>query len=208
MDKRTLALAGATVLCAGGVAFAATASASTGGAGPAPAPSSSDGSPKAPAAPDVPRVLHSESVAQDPDTGRLTTRDVQSGKVVSASGSTLTVRSADGTQWTWTLAKDTRIATEKSGRAAAKDVGTGDSVTVTGTRDGDTRTARTVSDPPRALAGDVRKKLRKRLGRELGSKDLDAKDLKELRKEFRKHFGDLPHVRDLPGGQDGARSSV
>ncbi|GHJ35330.1 hypothetical protein [Streptomyces sp. TS71-3] len=192
MNKRTLAIAGATVLCAGGVAFAATASASTDGTSPA-APSSSHGSGKAADTPKVPRVLHSEAVAKDPKTGKLTTRDVQSGTVTSSSGTALTVKSSDGTQWTWTLSKDTRFATEKSDDASASDVKTGDSVVVRGTRAGDVRTARMVSDPPGAFAKDVRQKLKDQL---------DPEERRELRKMLR------GHGRGVVGGsRQGAQSS-
>ncbi|WP_255951243.1 hypothetical protein [Streptomyces odontomachi] len=200
MNKRTLALAGATVLCAGGIAFAATASASTHGASPvASSQGSSDSGKgskgeKGPDLSDLPKVLHSEQVMQDPKTGKITTKDEQTGKVTSASGSSVTVKSADGTTWVWKLTKDTSITTEKSAKAKASDVKTGDSVLIAGDRAGDTRTARTLSDPATSITKGVGEKLRKRFG-----SDLDKKDLDDLRNKFRKEFGGLPKLKDRPG---------
>jgi hypothetical protein len=200
MNKRTLALAGATVLCAGGVAFAATASASTHGASPAASSQGSSDSGKGAKGKkgrdlaDLPKVLHSEQVMQDPKTGEITTHDEQTGEVTKASGSTVTVKSADGTTWVWKVTKDTSITTEKSDKAKASDVKTGDSVLVTGVRDGDTRTARTLSDPAKTITKGVGERLRKRFGA-----DFDKKDLEDLRNKFRKEFGDLPKLKDRPG---------
>lgn len=201
MNKRTLALAGATVLCAGGVAFAATASASTHGSSPVASSQGSSDSGKdskdqkgGPDLSDLPKVLHSEQVMQDPRTGKITTHDEQTGKVTKASGSTVTVKSADGTTWVWKLTKDTSVTTEKSAKAKASAVKTGDSVLVAGDRSGETRTARTLSDPAKTITKGLGEKFRKRFGG-----DFDKKDLDDLRNKFRKEFGDLPKLKDRPG---------
>ncbi|MFI0480485.1 DUF5666 domain-containing protein [Actinomadura sp. 9N215] len=70
----------------------------------------------------------------------------QRGTISAVSATTLTVRSADGTSWTWTANADTRV--RKHGeKSALKALASGDQVLVAGERSGATRTARLVRVP-------------------------------------------------------------
>jgi hypothetical protein len=154
--KRIVVIAGTAALAAG-VGFGAAAAY----ADPSPSPSASGGTtgadrPPALAAPGVPghhlggphfgQMLHGEAVTKD-EGGAVKTHDWQNGVVTAVSGSSVTVRSSDGTTWTWTLTGDTKVReNDKDGSAA--DVKTGDKVAISGLRTGGTRTAATVLDPP------------------------------------------------------------
>jgi hypothetical protein len=154
-------LAGAAVI-AGGLAAGATAYASADGAAAGPAGAVAPADDTLPGMPfvDGPRTLgqalYGETVTKD-DDGTIETHVWQNGQVTSASGSSVTVRSANGTSWTWTLTGDTKL--HKDGKAlAAADLAEGDNVRVWGTRDGGTRTAATVTDA--AQLADLRKRMR------------------------------------------------
>ncbi|MEV5569871.1 DUF5666 domain-containing protein [Spirillospora sp. NPDC052269] len=93
--------------------------------------------------------LHGEVTVKD-ESGAYVLQDMQSGKVTAASATSLTVRSDDGTDWTWTVKSDTRV-----GRGEKIDsIKTGATVHVEGTRSGDTRTAAFVGQPPSGKDGD------------------------------------------------------
>lgn len=72
--------------------------------------------------------------------------DWQRGQVTGKTGTTVTVKSADGVSWTWTVDAKTRVmkARAKSNLGA---LANGDQVVVFGARSGDTRTAAAVRDP-------------------------------------------------------------
>jgi hypothetical protein len=169
--KRSLAVTGGVFVCSTVIAVGATAygmSADSGG------PSSSgtslartaaddedDGGGKEPERllDELPRLadlgdladkelLHSESAVEDRESGEVTYRAGQVGEVTAASDSALTVESSDGVEWKWTLDGDTRIRVENDADADASAVEVGDEVAVSGTRDGDVRTAEHVLDPP------------------------------------------------------------
>ena len=107
--------------------------------------------------PEPGQLLYGES-ARKTDDGAIQFHDWQAGEVTAASDSSVTVRSADGTTWTWTLTKDTRIRTTDGKNGTASDIKVGDKIMISGLRDGDTRTARAVADPPPDFS-----KIRKRL---------------------------------------------
>jgi hypothetical protein len=196
--KRIVVIVGTAALAAG-VGFGAAAAAA---ADPSPGPSIANrsatdgpttdgpttGRPPAPGAPGphlrgfaggLPapgQMLHGEAVTKDAN-GVLKTLDWQNGEVTAVSGSSVTVRSGDGTTWTWTLNGDTKVVKEGKD-ASASDIATGDKVAVAGQRAGDTRTASVVAGPPPDLSklrqrmDDMRKglpHLRKELGRDLPS---------------------------------------
>ncbi|MGV9892645.1 hypothetical protein [Streptomyces sp. NPDC003395] len=86
-------------------------------------------------------AVHGEATVKDPDTGRWVVRVWQRGTVQQVSGDQVTVKSEDGTSWTWTVGSD---ATVRGGTPKK-----GDTVLLVGTRAADgTRTA------VRALTGD------------------------------------------------------
>ncbi|MFC5184205.1 DUF5666 domain-containing protein [Actinomadura harenae] len=93
-------------------------------------------------------ALHGEFTVKD-EKGAYVLRDVQSGKVRAVSATSLTVRSDDGTDWTWTLDSGTRV-----GHGQKIDtIKTGDTVRVEGARSGDVRTAAFVGEPPSGKDG-------------------------------------------------------
>jgi hypothetical protein len=160
--KRTLVIAAAAAVSAGIIAFSVGAYASSGTAShpasalPAPAGLAAVSTPSAPAAPSAPvrarTLLHGEHVVKD-KAGKIVTVDSQRGVVTAASATALTVKSADGTTWTWTLNGDTRVRGANLQKGATSDLKLGDTVIVTGPRTGDTRTAKVVGDPPPNLKG-------------------------------------------------------
>jgi hypothetical protein len=154
--KRTLAVAGAAAVAGGIVAFSLGAYASSDDPSSAVSPPSTASAPKA--SPER-ALLHGERVVRDAD-GKIITVDVQRGSVTAVSSSSLTVKSDDGTTWTWTLSSDTRVRGADLKRATTSSIKVGHTVAVIGRRTGDTRTARLVADPPpnhMALRDDLRK---------------------------------------------------
>jgi hypothetical protein len=154
--KRTLAVAGAAAVAGGIVAFSLGAYASSNDPSSAASPASTASAPKA--SPER-TLLHGERVVRDAD-GEIITVDVQRGSVSAVSSSSLTVKSDDGTTWTWTLSSDTRVRGADLKRSSISSIKVGDTVAVIGRRTDDTRTARLVADPPpnhMALRDDLRK---------------------------------------------------
>ncbi|WP_395965249.1 hypothetical protein [Actinomadura sp. 6N118] len=125
--KPLILLAGAAVA----IGALGTGAAAASAADPSPAPV------QAPAEP--PAVVHGESVMRDAD-GKTRVYTWQTGTVTQKSDSSITVHSSDGTTWTWALTSDTTIRKES--------VKVGDTVMIGGPRDGDTRTATHITDPP------------------------------------------------------------
>jgi hypothetical protein len=145
--KRSLAIGVAAAVFGGTIGFAAVSYASPPDGGGPPALSGTALSGKALSGMTLPTLLHGESVERDPD-GRTVLADEQRGTVTGRTGTTMTVRSADGTTWVWTLTGGTAIHTNGS----ASGIAVGDTVIVSGTRSGTVRTADRVGDPPSAPA--------------------------------------------------------
>ncbi|MBF8189671.1 hypothetical protein ITP53_28855 [Nonomuraea sp. K274] len=151
--KRLVVIA-AAVLIVGGLGGAAYAASS----GEATQPTV-----RASAGPDFSRdlpapgtMLYGETVTQSEDGGK-TVHNWQRGQVAGISGTAMTVKSTDGTSWTWALTGDTKIRGDKEDTSVS-DIKTGDEVMVAGTRNGESRTASSVTSPPRDFG-----KLRERL---------------------------------------------
>ena len=90
------------------------------------------------------RGVHGEATVQRKDGFHVISW--QRGKVTTASGTSLTVQSADGTTWTWTTNDKTRV--RKNGeKSALTALANGEQVMVAGERSGETRTARFVRVP-------------------------------------------------------------
>lgn len=155
--KRTLAIASAATIAGGVIAFSLASYASSGDTSAGAPPSSDDVyaaavSTTAPTTPTGQRqFLHGERVVRDKD-GKIITVDVQRGTVTAVSSSSMTVRSSDGTTWTWTLNGDTKVRGADLKQEATSNIKVGDTVAVAGQRTGDTRTARAVADPPPNLS--------------------------------------------------------
>ncbi|MEO3796436.1 DUF5666 domain-containing protein [Nonomuraea sp. B10E15] len=161
--KHLVAVATAAVLVGG---LGSAAYAATPGVTPSPAFSAHP--------PKRGEVLYGETVTRD-DDGRTTVRNHQRGRITEVAGTSMTVRSADGTSWTWVLDGDTEVRADGKDDASVADLKAGDDVMVAGTRAGGRRTASFVTSPPPDL-GELRERL------------------KDLRR------GGLPHPRglDLP----------
>ena len=141
--RAVIAAATVGVLALGGtVAYAATSGGSDTNAVPAAA-----GSPSGTPSPGGPgfrhgggfglggAAVHGEATVKDNTTGKWVVRIWQRGTVTKVDGDQVTVKSDDGTSWTWTLGSD---ATAKDAGALKK----GDTASLTGTRsDSGTRTA-------------------------------------------------------------------
>ncbi|MGW1322947.1 hypothetical protein ACWD64_10505 [Streptomyces antibioticus] len=106
-------------------------------------------------------AVHGETTVKDPDSGEWVVRVWQRGTVEKTDGDRVTVKSEDGTSWTWTVGEDTPVRTDdssESGAGAESESGAGagalkkgESVFVAGSREGDTYTA------DRVFAGDLGK---------------------------------------------------
>ncbi|MEU8265627.1 hypothetical protein AB0B89_00555 [Sphaerisporangium sp. NPDC049002] len=81
--------------------------------------------------------------------GDFATYTWQRGAVTTASATSLTVKSADGVSWTWTVNSDTKIR-KNGAKSTSSAVATGDTVFVLGRPDGDARTAQGVVVPKRS----------------------------------------------------------
>ncbi|GII59476.1 hypothetical protein Pth03_78650 [Planotetraspora thailandica] len=91
--------------------------------------------------------VHGEATVRT--KGGFAVRAWQRGDVTSASSGSITVKSADGTSWTWKIGNGTRV--RKAGqKAGAATLATGDKVLVVGTRTGDTRTSAIVNAPKKS----------------------------------------------------------
>lgn len=87
------------------------------------------------------RVLHGEFTVKGKDGYRQAA--TQLGTVSALDKESITVRSEDGTTWTWALTGDTRVRTGRAG-ATLGDVKSGATVRVAGPTDDGKRTARLV----------------------------------------------------------------
>jgi len=174
--KRTLLVATAAAIAGGVTAFSIASYASSDEKPPASsagdaytaaaldlADTSSNPAPAPPGGPAKPgnhaQFQHGEAVVRDKD-GKLITVDRQRGSVTAASATSITVKSSDGTSWTWTIDKDTKVRGPNLKTEPASNIKVGNPVAVGGQRSGDTRTARAVIDPPpttKDLRGDLRK---------------------------------------------------
>ncbi|MEO3754383.1 hypothetical protein [Streptomyces sp. B6B3] len=195
--RRAMALTAAAVVCCGFVGFAATSFASPdatpdGANWSAVEPADTDendddqrqgpgdgGEPELRQLPRLPAIeedlLHGETVLQDPETGELVYQVQQRGEVTARGEDSVTVESADGTTWEWSLTDDTLIRSEDSWDADPDTIEVGDTVMANGTREGDVRTATSIGDPIERPAdfGEGPEELP-------GPEDLEGQDLEEL----------------------------
>lgn len=148
--RAVIAATTAVVLALGGtVAYAATSQGSSDGPGASPSASASPdgrgdrqghGGPWFRPGGDA---VHGEATVKDRDTGEWVVRSWQRGTVEKVDGDRVTVKSEDGTSWTWTVDDDTAVLTDSgSGSGSGADaLKKGDTVYVAGSRSGDARTA-------------------------------------------------------------------
>ncbi|NEA98448.1 hypothetical protein [Streptomyces sp. SID13726] len=136
--RAVIAAATVGVLAVGGtVAYAATSDGTgdgtTAAASPTPAPTS-----KGPSEGHGPRFrlggggVHGEETVKDPDSGDWVVRVWQRGTVEKADGDQVTVRSEDGTAWTWTVGKDAKVLRDGESGSGADTFEKGDTVYLTG----------------------------------------------------------------------------
>lgn len=149
LTKRSTGIAAAVVLASGLAvatttsAFAASHGSAHAAAGHAKAGKKADKNGKR--AGERERLLdaqHGERTVTGKD-GTTVVHEWQVGKVTAASGTSLTVLSADGTSWTWTESSQTR--TRGQGKDTAVKVG--DEILVQGLKNGTAKDARVVVDP-------------------------------------------------------------
>jgi len=101
------------------------------------------GEPGAPGGP-AGRVLHSEATVQKPD-GTTAVVVSQTGDITEITGSTITVKSSDGFEATYTVDKNTRISINGTD-GTASGMKKGDTVRVFGTKSGSSTHAEAVMD--------------------------------------------------------------
>ncbi|MEY9963367.1 uncharacterized protein (UPF0333 family) [Streptacidiphilus sp. MAP12-16] len=134
----------AGILAAGGAtAYAATSS--------SPAKSTSTAAAKAKAKHHrhAPRGVHGQVTVKNGKTGQYVTREWQRGQVTAVSGTTLTVKSADGTTWTWTA--DPKLKITRDGKKTTESVlASGDTVLVEGNQAGSVNDATRIYAPSAA----------------------------------------------------------
>jgi hypothetical protein len=217
--RRTMAITAAAVICGGFAGFAGISYATSTGApdsmGLVPAAAAAendegqeDGSEEEQDTHELPGMpvpygdlLHGEIVTEDPETGEIIYQVQQKGEVTARDGDTVTVESSDGTSWVWTLTDETTVHTDDNWDAEASSVKVGDTVMLSGVREGDVRTAELVRDPA-PEAGDVREGLPEQLPEGLPEglpeelpDDLQLPDLE-----------DLPHFEDEGDGDNDSDS--
>ncbi|MFD8812482.1 hypothetical protein ACFV23_13625 [Streptomyces sp. NPDC059627] len=113
----TVALVAGALALGGTVAFAA----GSGSSGSATPPAASGAPSARPSAPDGRGPghgwfgmgggmgVHGEATVKDPDTGKYVVRVWQRGTVQKVDGDQVTVKSDDGTSWTWTVGSDVKV---------------------------------------------------------------------------------------------------
>ncbi|MEU6537434.1 hypothetical protein [Streptomyces sp. NPDC047000] len=152
----TVAVAVAALALGGTVAYAAA----SGHSGSDAVPAAAGTSPSASQSPGGPgahgffgpwyglggQAVHGEATVKDRDTGKWVVRVWQRGTVQGTDGGRVTVRSEDGTRWTWTVGSGTTVRKDGSSQSGAGALKKGDTVLLAGTRSGDTRTASFVLD--------------------------------------------------------------
>ena len=161
--RRRIAVVAGVVLAGGLVAGGATAFADT-SATASPSPSATAAHPKAGKhrrlrlrAPGV----HGEATVKDGKIGQWVVREWQRGRITAVSGDTVTVRSADGTSWTWTVPGSAKI-TRDGGTIAESALKDGDPVLVVGRKDGSANDARRVFAPSPAQLAKLKAKAAQR----------------------------------------------
>jgi hypothetical protein len=90
--------------------------------------------------------LHGEATTHNAKTGKYVDHEWQRGQITAVNGSDLTVRSADGTTWTWVGNSATKV-TRGGKKIAESALKSGDKVLVLGTRSGSAHDARRVFAP-------------------------------------------------------------
>jgi hypothetical protein len=98
------------------------------------------------------RTVHGQIVTQDPKTHEFVTHDIIRGVVTAVSSSSITVKAADNTSFTYTVNGDTTVLMRTAGqphsgkKGAIGDVKNGDKVLVTGTGTASPYTAKHIVD--------------------------------------------------------------
>ncbi|MBC9730877.1 hypothetical protein [Streptomyces sp. TRM68367] len=102
--------------------------------------------------------VHGQATVKNRKTGQFVVREWQRGSITGVSGATLTVKSADGVSWTWTVENNAPI-TRDGEKAAGSVLKTGDTVLVVGRQAGSANDALRISVPtPAQLAKQHAKK--------------------------------------------------
>jgi hypothetical protein len=92
------------------------------------------------------RGVHGQVTVKNAKTGQYVTREWQRGTVTATSGNTLTVTSADGVHWSWTV--DSKAVTTRNGaKIADSTLKDGDSVLVVGRVQGSANDAQRIFAP-------------------------------------------------------------
>ncbi|MEZ0093813.1 DUF5666 domain-containing protein [Streptacidiphilus sp. EB129] len=159
LPLRRRGIAVASLVLAGGVAVGgATAYAASGTtATPSASPSATAAHQAAHRHLRTPRGIHGQATVKNGVTGQYVTREWQRGQVTSVSGATLTVKSADGTSWTWTTDSSTKVT--RDGKKINESVlANGDTVEVLGKQSGTANDATRIFAPSAAQIAKMKAK--------------------------------------------------
>lgn len=94
----------------------------------------------------IPVGIHGQVTVKNGKTGEYVVREWQRGQITAVSGSTVTVKSADGTTWTWTTASNTKI-TRDGKKIAESALATGNKVEILGKQSGSANDATRIFAP-------------------------------------------------------------
>jgi uncharacterized protein (UPF0333 family) len=95
------------------------------------------------------RSVHGQLTVRKGRTGAFVTREWQRGEITAVSGTTLTVKSTDGTSWTWKADPKVKI-TRDGKKTTASALKSGDTVAITGRKSGTANDAVRIHAPSAA----------------------------------------------------------
>ena len=82
-------------------------------------------------------MAHGEATVKDPDSGQWIVKVWQRGTVQGTAGGTVTVKSADGSSWTWHTGSDTMVFKDGARSSGTAGIADGETVFLAGTRAAD-----------------------------------------------------------------------
>jgi uncharacterized protein (UPF0333 family) len=103
------------------------------------------------------RSLHGQVTVKNGKSGQYVTWEWQRGQVTAASGTSLTVRSTDGTSWTWTATPQAKV-TRDGKKIAESALKSGDTVLVEGRQSGSVNDATRIYAPTAAQIAQLKAK--------------------------------------------------
>jgi hypothetical protein len=97
--------------------------------------------------------IHGEATTRNAKTGAYVAHEWQRGRITAVHGSDVTVRSMDGTTWTWVAGSSTKVTRDRRSIAESA-LKTGDKVFVLGKKSGSANDATRILAPQKKQAAD------------------------------------------------------